>query len=91
MRRFKNALRQAADEALQAGQITEAQYDKIVLAQNRKELMAALRAEVYHQAKLARKVPRGVEVDAVNWQGLLDFLKGLLPLLAQIIALFSAV
>lgn len=48
-----------------------------------------LRWLVYRRAVKAGQVSASTPVDAVNWQGILAFLQGLLPIIEAIIALFG--
>lgn len=48
-----------------------------------------LRNMIYRKGLRDGAIPKGTAIDAVNWQGLLQFLQGLLPIIEAIIQMFG--
>lgn len=48
-----------------------------------------LRNMIYRKGLRDGAIPKGTTIDAVNWQGLLQFLQGLLPIIEAIIQMFG--
>jgi hypothetical protein len=79
---FQAALRQAADEALEERNITNAQHKQLYTVAGRGNRLRAAEALVRHRAKTTDKA-------AIDWANLVNLIKELLPVILQLIALFK--
>jgi hypothetical protein len=91
MFQFKQAMLQVADKALQSNQITEDEYNQVVVAMSRPLRHLKVRKYVIQKAVKAGALPTGSEnaPEKIDWNALLDFLTKLMPLILAFIQALS--
>ena len=93
-RNFKAALQQAAADACQAGEISRWELARVRLAiafrpRALAEVQGCVIDEACRAGKMAPQSAEAAEADGFDWAALLEFIKQLLPLILQIISIFS--
>jgi hypothetical protein len=93
-RNFKAALQQAAEDACQAGEISRWELARVRLAiafrpRALAEVQGCVIDEACRAGKMAPQSAEAAEADGFDWAALLEFIKQLLPLILQIISIFS--
>lgn len=88
---FRETLLSAAYEERKSGRLGWFKYAKIQIASNNPETLEEIQSAVLEQAVRAGKIaPQAAEdPSAFDWSSLLAFIKELLPLILQIISIFS--
>ena len=86
---FRAALLKAAREQQQAGELTRGDYVRIWFASILPNQLTKMQEFTTEQAKMAGKMPLEASPVGFDWTALLDFIKQLLPLILEIIALFK--
>lgn len=83
---FRKALMQAAKAAREKGEITTAQYFKIAAMSRVPKVLANLEASMHEAA-----IEEGLATTAaVDWDAIIEFIEKLIPLIIQLIDLFSS-
>ena len=93
-RNFKAALQQAAEDACQAGEISRWELARVRLAiafrpRALEDVQGCVIDEACRAGKMAPQSAEAAEADGFDWAALLEFIKQLLPLILQIISIFS--
>jgi hypothetical protein len=86
---FRRSLIRAAEEAHDAGEITRGELFKIRISSISRPALRQMQQAVAEQAVHEGKIVAGSPMSAVNWDNLLQFIKELLPVILEIIKLFS--
>lgn len=86
---FRRTLIQAAEEAQAAGEITRGELFRLRFASLRPQVAAQIEKCCAEQAASEGVLPAGSNVSAFDWTQLLAFIKELLPLILQLISIFS--
>lgn len=88
MSNFRPALIAAAEEAARDGQITRSELFKIRILSLFPRKLAEL-----EECCTAQAVSTGVaqNAGAIDWAALLEFIKGLLPIILQILQIFAVI
>jgi hypothetical protein len=79
----------AAEEAQSNGEITRGELFKIRIASISRPALRQMQQAVVEQATHEGKIVAGTPIGAVNWDNLLQFIKELLPIILEIIKMFS--
>jgi len=91
MRVFSRVLLRVAKRRLEAGAITQADYDQVAAAVRDKDAMASLRRRLRSRAVKDKALSRRVPVEKVDWERLADFLERLFDLILKFITALMAV
>jgi hypothetical protein len=86
---FRRSLIKAAEEAQSNGEISRAELFKIRIASISRPALRQMQQAVVEQATHEGKIIAGTPIGAVNWDGLLQFIKELLPIILDIIKMFA--
>jgi hypothetical protein len=86
---FAKAVRQAAEAARFAGDLGPVQQWRINRATRNPRQLARIYAGTVHEAMAAGSLTDADDVYGFDWQSLLAFLKDFLPVILQIISIFS--
>jgi hypothetical protein len=86
---FAVAVRQAAAIARERGEIGPVQNWRVNRATRNQRQLAKIYAGTVHEAMQAGLVDDNQDVYGFDWQSLLAFLKDFLPVILQIISIFS--
>lgn len=91
MKRFRPALMEAAEEAFNSDEITRQQLRRIRFASLIPNMAKSMETFVAEEAESMDKLPAGAaaNLSAIDWTNLLAFIKELLPLILQLISIFS--
>jgi hypothetical protein len=93
-RNFKAALQQAAEDACQAGEISRWELARVRLAiafrpRAVAEVQGCVVDEACRAGKMSADAAAAADGDGFDWNALLEFIRNLLPLILEIIKIFS--
>jgi hypothetical protein len=86
---FRRSLVRAAEEAHDSGEITRGELFKIRISSLSRPVLRQMQQAVAEQAVHEGKIVAGSPMSAVNWDNLLQFIKELLPIILEIVKMFS--
>lgn len=86
---FRRTLIKAAEEAHDTGEITRGDLFRLRFASLRPQVAAQLERCCAEQAELEGIMPAGSSFNAFDWTTLLAFIRELLPLILELIKIFS--
>jgi hypothetical protein len=86
---FRKTLIKAAEEAQASGEITRGELFRLRFASLRPQVAAQMEKCCAEQATSEGLMPAAGNLNAFDWTQLLAFIKELLPLILQIISIFS--
>lgn len=93
-RNFKVVLQRAAEEAFEGGEINRWELARIRLAiafrpRAVAEVQGCVIDEACQAGKMTRDAAAAADGDGFDWNALLEFIRNLLPLILEIIKIFS--